>query len=143
MATNPDTGKGEAYVTEETAPAVNSRELGALDAGRQLYKHEAICKEAFETHNDEKCMPRQIAAVLGLEFQEVCNMMETISQSFAQGRGCSPQDVYNFAEAYNYGMVCLHNKKPTLSRKGDPVLAFQVLGPHGYFQEAIYSKDCT
>ena len=28
VATNPDTGKGEAYVTEETAPAVNSRELG-------------------------------------------------------------------------------------------------------------------
>ena len=60
-------------------------------------------------------------------------MLETVSPSFAEGGGCTPQDVYNFAEAFDYGMVCLHNKKPTLARKDEPVLAFQVLGPHGYF----------
>ena len=104
-----------------------------LDVRQQLYKHEAICKEAFEAHSDMKCVPRQIAAVLGKDFQEVCNMLETVSPSFAEGKGCTPHDVYNFAEHYDYGMVCLHNKRPTLSRKGEPVLAFQVLAPHGYF----------
>ena len=58
VGTNPDTGAGEAYVNEGTAPAVNSRAMGALDVRQQLYKHEAICKEAFEQHSLMKCVPQ-------------------------------------------------------------------------------------
>ena len=51
VATNPDTGRGEAHVNEGT---VNDRAMGALDIHHHLYKHDAICKEAFQDHNDKK-----------------------------------------------------------------------------------------
>ena len=54
-------------------------------------------------------------------------MLSNVSPQFAEGTGCASHDVYNFAESFNYGMVCLHDKKPALSRKGEPVLAFQIL----------------
>ena len=130
VGVHPDSGKGEVYLDEGT---VNHRRMGVLDVRHQLYKHEAICKEAFEVHDDKKCCARQIAAVLGLDFNEVCEMLSSVSTAFANGEGCSPQEIYDFAEKYNYGMVCLHNNVPTLSRRGDPILAFQILGNHGYF----------
>ena len=130
VVTAPDTGKGEVYIDQGD---VNSRAMGALDVRLQLAKHEAICDEAFEEHDDKKCCARQIAVILGLDMQEVCDMLSTVSPQFARDEGCTPQCILAFAEKYECGMVCIHQGKATLKRAGAPMLAFQVLGSHGYF----------
>ena len=107
----------------------------------QLAKHEAICDEAFEEHDDKKCCARQIAMILGLDLLEVCDMLSSVSPQFAREEWCTPQCILAFAEKYEFGMVCLWQGKVTLKRAGTPMLAFQVLGSHWvFFQEAGCGK---
>ena len=90
VATNPDSGRPEAHV--------NSRRLGVLlDVAAQLYKPEAICKEAFEHHGDKLCCQRQIAAILDLDLGHVCNELEALEPGCTE-IGCTPDLLLDFAK---------------------------------------------
>ena len=44
--------------------------------------------------------------------------------------------ILEFAKQCNYGCVCLHNNRPTLTHQGAPVLAFNILSDHTYFYKS-------
>ncbi len=77
---------------------VLKRRMGVLlpaSISRFLYP-EAICREAFESHGDHLCCPRQIAAVLRLDFGEVVQELGEIEEALYQTsemeeRGCTPE----------------------------------------------------
>ena len=64
-------GKAEADV-------VMDRRVGARPSCSQFLFPEGICKEAFEEHEDNCCVPRQIAAVLKVECADVCRDMDAV-----------------------------------------------------------------
>jgi hypothetical protein len=65
VGTHPDTGEAESHV-------VLDRRVGALPlAPATLLFSEAVCPEAFEEHADNLCAPRQIAALLERDFDEI------------------------------------------------------------------------
>jgi hypothetical protein len=69
VGTYPDTGEAEAHV-------VLDRRIGALLlAPAMLLFPEAVCAEAYEQHSDNLCAPRQIAAILKHDFDEVCDAL--------------------------------------------------------------------
>jgi hypothetical protein len=67
VGTHPDTGEAEAHV-------VMDRRVGArpLPPPGLLFP-EAVCPEAFEDHGDNLCAPRQIAAILKRDLDEICD----------------------------------------------------------------------
>ena len=127
VATDPDTGRAEAHV--------NSRRLGALDTAAQLYRPDEICKEAFEDHSDMLCCQRQIASILGEALEQVCSQMEELDP-LASTEGCSAHLLLDFAREKGYGLVCLHNNRPTMTRMGNPILAFNIVDRHAYFYKS-------
>jgi hypothetical protein len=67
VGTHPDTGDAEAHV-------VIDRRLGAAPLPPPgLLFPEAVCPEAFEDHGDNLCAPRQIAAILKRNHDEICD----------------------------------------------------------------------
>jgi hypothetical protein len=70
-------------MNEELTPVartVMDRRTGALPTFSQFLFHDALCPEAFEDVPDKLCCPRQIAAVLRLDFGSVCNDLAVIER---------------------------------------------------------------
>ena len=64
---------------------------------------EGICKEAFEEHEDNCCVPRQIAAVLKFECADVCRDMDAVERRLYPDApaswhevGCTPRMVLEY-----------------------------------------------
>ena len=131
VGTDPGTGKGESHV-------ILDRRVGTLGSGSFLFQ-DAICKEAFESHDDMCCVPRQIAAVLKRDFGEVCEDM-SIAERVLYGdeqwpeKGCTPNMVLEYAKMHSLGVAVIHNEQVIESIPGKrPVLAFAVHEHHCYF----------
>ena len=76
-------------INEETVRAVDGhgetnlfldRRVGAHPSCSQFLFPYGICKEAFEEHEDNCCVPRQIAAVLKIECVDVCRDMVVLER---------------------------------------------------------------
>ena len=48
----------------------------------------------------------------------------------------TPNVILQLAKQLNYGMVCLHNNRPTLTHQGTPILAFNILSDHTHFYKS-------
>ena len=59
---------------------VLDRRTGALPTFSQFLFHDALCPEAFEEVEDKLCCPRQIAAVLRLDFGTVCDDLAKVER---------------------------------------------------------------
>jgi hypothetical protein len=72
VGTHPDTGKAEARV-------VLDRRIGArpLPPPTMLFA-DAVCEAAFEEHGDNLCAPRQIAALLKRDMDEICDELRAV-----------------------------------------------------------------
>ena len=99
---------------------------------------EAICKEAFEQHDDNLCAPRQIAALLKKDMGWVCGELSVASQELYgtgdwEDRGATPRMVLEFCKKQGYGCVVLHNEEVIETFAGSPTLAFTVHEGHCWF----------
>ena len=131
VGTHPDTGEAEAHV-------VLDRLVGTLPlAPSTMLFPEHVCKEAFEEHPDNLCAPRQIAAVLKLSFDEVCEeLLEAgarLSSSVSLELGCTSRTILEFCKARGLGAAIVHNEQVIETLPGKPVLAWTVHEGHCYF----------
>ena len=73
-----------------------------------------------------------IARILCVDLAQVCEQLEELEPGCSQA-GCTPDLLLDYAKQNNYGLVCLHNNRPTLSQQGAPILAFCIVDCHAYF----------
>jgi hypothetical protein len=131
VGVHPDTGEAEAHV-------VLDRRVGArpLPPPTLLFA-EAVCAEAFEDYGDNLCAPRQIAAILKRDFEEVCDALRdlefrTIGTDTLE-QGCSSRLILEFCQQHGYGAAVVHNERVLETLVDKPVLAWAVHEGHCYF----------
>ncbi len=121
---------------------VLDRRTGALPTFSQFLFQDALCPEAFEEVDDKLCCPRQIAAVLKLDFGTVCNDLATVERLLYQTEkweeeGVTPRMVLELCRMTGWGCAIVHHEQVLETLPGRPVLAFTVHAGHSYF----YSKQ--
>ena len=126
--------------TQDTVVLQRRMRGGPCAISRFLYP-EALCKEAFEEHDDHLCCPRQIAAVLRLDLGEVIQQLGEVELALYQTseleeRGCTPLMLLEFAKKRQIGCVVLHNEAVIETLVGPTPLAFVVHENHCY----LYSR---
>ena len=124
-------GKGEADVVMDCR-------VGARPSCSQFLFPDGICKEAFEEHEDNCCVPRQIAAVLKIECADVCRDMDAVERRLYPDVptswhevGCTPRMVLG-----GLGCVIVHNTRVVESLGSvdkNKTVAFAVHESHCYF----------
>ncbi len=81
--------------------------LGVLrNACAQLPFHEQILDEAFVDHADKLCVPRQLAVLLKMSLDDVCNAFDTMCADGWRLRGVSPHEIFEYAKFY--GCPCFY-----------------------------------
>jgi len=100
---------------------------------------EALCAEAFEAIDDYLCAPRQIAAVLKCDLDQVVADLVAIelllyNTADLHTRGCTPRVIIEYAKKHELACVLLHNEKTVEIVTGNrPILAFALHEDHCYF----------
>ncbi|MCP3866237.1 MAG: hypothetical protein GY695_24480, partial [Aestuariibacter sp.] len=133
VATNPDTGEGEAHVV------LDRRTGGRPVAMSQLLEAEAVCDEAWEQHDDKLCCPRQMAAILRRDMGEICEDLSTAHRALYpdepedwESRGCTPRMILAYCKQHGLGCAVVHNEQVIETLPGPTPLAFAVHGEHTY-----------
>ena len=131
VGTHPDTGEAEAHT-------VLDRPTGALPVLSQFLFSDELCPEAFEDHDDHLCCPRQMAAVLKIDYGAICDDLYRVEGLLYQTttweeRGVTPRMVLEFCRMRSYGCAIVHNEAVLETLPGKPVLAFAVHAGHSYF----------
>ena len=67
--------------------------------------------------------------------QSVVSMLDEFNPE-ASTEGCSPNTLLQFAKHYGYGLVCLHNNRPTVTHPCAPILAFNIVDSHCYMHNS-------
>jgi len=104
------TGETESHV-------VLDRRVGAGPTMPSLFLFpEALCAEAFEASDDYLCAPRQIAAVLKRDLDQVVADLMAIelllyNTADLHTRGCTPRVIIEYAKKHELACVLLHNEK--------------------------------
>ena len=77
-----------------------NRPLGVLrSACAQLPYHELILEEAFEEHGDMLCVPRQLAVLLKMRLEEICECLDNVCEDTEwRNRGVTPDEVFALCE---------------------------------------------
>jgi hypothetical protein len=131
VGTHPDTGEAEAHV-------VIDRRVGAgpLPPPGLLFP-EAVCPEAFEEHGDNLCAPRQIAAILKRDLDEICDELREAklrsSGSDTVDQGVTSRVILEFCRQHGFGAAIVHNERVIETLAGKPVLAWTVHEGHSWF----------
>jgi hypothetical protein len=131
VGTHPDTGEAEAHV-------VLNRRVGALPLPPPgLLFPEAVCPEAFEDRGDNLCAPRQIAAILKRDVDEICDELREaemrLSGSDTLDQGCSSRVILEFCKQHGFGAAVVWNEKVIETMAGKPVLAWTIHDSHCWF----------
>ena len=131
--------------TQETVVALDRRVGTAPYSLSQIPFSEELCPEAFQAADDMCCVPRQIAAVMNLDFGLICNEMSEIERALYnedtwQTRGCTPRMVIRFAKQRSLGACSTHNGAglETLPGKTPLVAAFHE--SHLYFYKTSSTR---
>jgi hypothetical protein len=129
MVTQPAEGAGQPR-TE-----VLTRRLGTAPARLSQLPHpDGIVSEAFEAHDDRLCVPRQMAAVLRQDLDEVLRgLNDVVGNCEWQEEGATAEMVVAYAKARGLGWCVLHNGTALESGRGWPALVFAVHEAHAYF----------
>ena len=137
VARDPDSG--------EMVVALDRRVGTAPLSASELPFAEHLCAEAFESHDDHLCVPRQVAALLALDFGLVCNEFEILEQK-AYGtrdmhtKGCTPRLVLEFAKERGLGCAILHNGALLEQYPGPNPLVCALHADHLYFYKGRVRK---
>jgi hypothetical protein len=128
VGVDPDTGEVEAHV-------VLNRRVGARPLlPSTLLFPDAVCAEAFEEHDDNLCAPRQIAAILKRDFEEICDALRDVEHRMSGtdtlDQGCSSRLILEFCKQHGYGAAVVHNERVLETLPGKPVLAWTVHEGH-------------
>ena len=131
VGTDPDTGEAEAHV-------VLDRRVGALPLPPPtLLFPEAVCPEAFEQHADNLCAPRQIAALLKRDFDEICDALRDaehrLTGTDTLEQGVTSRVILQFCREHGLGAAVVHNERVIETLPGKPVLAWTVHEGHCWF----------
>jgi hypothetical protein len=131
VGTHPDTGEAEAHV-------VMDRRVGAAPLPPPgLLFPEAVCPQAFEDHEDNLCAPRQIAAILKRNLDEICEALRDVEQHLSGTdtleQGVTSRVILDFCGRHGLGAAVVHNERVIETLVGKPVLAWTVHEGHSWF----------
>ena len=124
---DPDSRKPEAHVILDR----RTRAPEPLVSNTLLYP-EALCEEAFATSNDNLCAPRQMAALLKCDMDEIlvrfCGIsLELYGTEEWEDKGATPRMILEYCRKQGYGCVVIHNEEVIENLPGgNPILAFAV-----------------
>ena len=103
----------------------------------ELPYHEGICPQAFVDHKDGMCIPRQMSAILNIDFGAIVNELDEIQRELygpGEHRGYSPAAVLQYAKLSGLACAVVHNGNTIEACEGNsPILCFCVLETHSYF----------
>ena len=128
VGTDPDTGEAEAHV-------VLDRRIGArpIPPPTMLFP-DAVCEVAFEDHGDNLCAPRQIAALLKRDLDEICDELRAVELRLhgtdTLDQGCTSRVILEYCRERGYGAAVVHNEAVIETLPGKPVLAWTVHEAH-------------
>ena len=129
---------GEPTVTTRVEEDVLERRVGVKPSLSQLPYADGLCQEAFEEHDDMLCAPRQIAAVLKLDFGIVCSQLDDVEQkvygtSEWRERGCTGRMIIEYAREHGHGACVLHEDRVVSTLPGPNPLVCAIHENHCYF----------
>jgi hypothetical protein len=133
VATHPDTGVAKSYV-------VLDRRVGArpIPPPTMLFT-DAVCEVAFEEHGDNLCAPRQIAALLKRDLDEICDELRAVELRLhgtdSLDQGCTSPVILEWCRERGYGAAAVHNEQVLETLPGKPVLAWKVHADHCFFYQ--------
>jgi len=156
---NEETVQFDEATGETESNVVLDRRVGAGPTmTSQFLFPEALCPEAFEARGDYLCSPRQIAAVLKRDLDQVVADLIAIELMIyntedLHTRGCTPRVIIEYAKKHELACVLMHNEKTVERIPGNrPLLAFALHEDHCYFflmpshpqrsYEAMYHRHC-
>ena len=99
---------------QETIIALDRRVGTAPYSLSQIPFSEDLLPEAFQDCEDMCCLPRQLSALLNLDFGLICNEMSEIEgtlygvNSWSE-KGCTPRMMIEFCKQRNLGASIMHN----------------------------------
>ena len=118
--------EGEWVVSSETTQYRNSRVhvetilrqrlRGLRRVSYQLPCFNSILECAFEDSGDNACVPRQLAQLLGVPFEEVCGDFDALAEHDWRAHGISPVEIRAFCARRNAPMVLISNTGEPLDR---------------------------
>ena len=118
--------EGEWVVSSETTQYRNSRVhvetilrqrlRGLRRVSYQLPCFNSILECAFEDSGDNACVPRQLAQLLGVPFEEVCGDFDALAEHDWRAHGISPVEIRAFCAWRNAPMVLISNTGEPLDR---------------------------
>jgi hypothetical protein len=89
---------------------------------------EAVCPEAFDDHGDNLCAPRQIAAILKRDMDEICDELREaelrLSGSDTVDQGVTSRVILEFCRQHGFGAAVVWNEKVIETMAGKPVPAW-------------------
>ena len=99
-----------------------------------------MCPEAYEEHGDNLCAPRQIAAILKRDLDEVCDELRDAEHRLLGtdtiDQGVTSRVILEFCKQHGLGAAIVHNERVIETMAGTPVLAWTVHEGHSWFYSA-------
>ena len=133
-------------ITQPTAEGpevtITDRALGTRPAGLStLLFPESLCTAAFEDHDDNLCVPRQIARICGLDMEEVCCELDQCEAELYETdtwrtRGATSKMIFLYAKRNGLGACCLHGDRVVETAPGSrPLLVWAIHENHAFFYQ--------
>ena len=118
--------------------SVADRPLGARPSMSGMLFPEALCAAAFEDVADKMCVPRQIAQVLGISFDQVVDELDECELAVYgtdvwRERGASAKMIFEYAKRHDLGACVIHGERVIETLPGRTPLVFAVHESHAYF----------
>ena len=104
----------------------------------QIAFSEDLIPEAFQDSNDMCCVPRQLSALLNMDFGLICNEMSEVEnklygESKWSEKGCTERMMTEFCELRNLGVCVMHNGNVLESLAGPNPIVCTLNENHLYF----------
>ena len=131
--------------TQETIIALDRRVGTAPYLLSRIAFSEDIIPEAFQNSNDMCCVPRQLSAVLGLDFTLICNEMNEIElklygESKWCDKGCTSRMVIEVCKQRNLEACTMHNRSVLEILPGPTPIVAALHENHLYFYKAMRTR---
>ena len=112
----------------------------------QIAFSEDIIPEAFQDSNDMCCVPRQLSALLNMDFGLICNDMRKIElklygESKWCDKGCTPRMVIEFCKLRHLGACIMHNGSVLETLPGPTPIVAALHENHLYVYKAMKTRN--
>jgi hypothetical protein len=124
---------------------ITDRPLGTQPIICSLPFSDQICEEAFSSHGDMLCVPRQLAAILCDDMGVICLQLDRIETEIYgtnawQERGCTAKMIVAFASERGLGCCILHGERLIETHPGPRPLCFTIVANHAYFYRGQHAR---